>query len=294
LAIPAILLTAPIMAGPNPFVGLLIRLDALTGMPLLAVDAFFAAALAGLLAPLLAALISREENIAVRFWKRVLALGFATSILLFVVGWMNSGFDATHPHPESIRYELDADRGTAHWVTGDHRLGPWTNQFIPENTKPVEANNSSLLAEYPTTFAAPAPVVSLLPPAVEVLEDQVEAGARILRLRLSTPRGASMLRVRIDAGRPVLAAWLEGRPVQLDGYGMAGEGRLWLNYAVCPPSGIELLLRVEGAGPVNLSLVDLKDGLPPGVGVTASDRPETTMPSPLAADCTVVGVRVDI
>lgn len=294
LAIPAILLTAPIMTGPNPFVGLLIRLDALTGMPLLAVDAFFAAALTGLLAPLLAAVISREENLAVRFWRRALALGFATSMLLFAVGWMNSGFDATHPHPESIRYELDADRGTAHWVTGDHRLGPWTNQFIPENTKPVEANNPSLLAEYPTTFAASAPVVSLLPPTAEVLEDQMEAGVRTLRLRLRTPRGASMLRVRIDAGRPVLAAWLEGQTFSLNDYAMAREGQLWLNYAACPPEGIELRLQLEGAGPVNLSLVDLKDGLPPGVGVTASDRPKATMPSPLAADCTVVGMEVEI
>lgn len=293
VAIPAVLLAAPIMVGPNPFVGLLIRLDALTGMPLLAVDAFFAATLVGLLAPMLTAVITREENLAFRFWRHALALGFATSILLFAVGWMNSGFDATQPHPESIRYELDADRGKAHWVTGDHRLGPWTNQFIPENTKPVKENNPSLLAEYPTTYTAPAPVFPLLRPTVEVLDDQLEAGLRILRLRLSSPRAASMLRVRIDAGRSVLAAWLEGQSFLLDDYAMAREGRLWFNYAACPPEGVELLLHIEGAGPVNLSLVDLKDGLPPEAGRNQT-RPKATMPSPLAADCTVVGMEVEI
>lgn len=289
LVLSLLLLFGPIMAGPNPFTGLLIRLDALTGLPLLAVDAFFAAVLAGILVPLIA-IYAHCPGCP----RRLSWLGLGLTALAFTIGWAKSGFDADHPHPETIRYEWNATEGRALWVSGDHRLGDWTGRFIPSDTPPVSEANPSLLEDWPTTYVAPAPEIPLSPPAVGVLADRREAGVRKLHVRLYSPRQASMLRVRIAADDALLSASLAGEPFELDDYDRASQGSLWFNYAAIPPRGVELTLTVEGVGLVHFSLVDLKDGLPEGLEHSRRDRPETTMPSPLSADCTVAGIELEI
>ncbi|MCO6477730.1 MAG: M28 family peptidase [Phaeodactylibacter sp.] len=287
VAIPAIVLIVPVMAGPNPFVALLVRLDAMAGMPLLAIDGVFAALLTGLLIPLLGA--SDMMN-SVRWLAPipVLALG------AFAIGWAKSGYSPKHPRPEGIRYELDANTGQARWVTGDAQLGEWTSLFIPpENARPA-ADSATLLFYWPATFAAPAPILPLEAPTVTVTEDFTEEGRRMMRLWLQPQRPSATLQGRIQAEGPLLMAALEGETLEMEGYLPAEKGQLTFNYAACPQEGIELMLLIEGTGPLSVTLANMSDGLPKIPGQALPGRPETTMPALLGADATVVRKGVSI
>lgn len=294
MAVPVILLFGPFLPGANPFNGLLIRLDSLTGLPVLGIYSLAAAFLTAWLFSLLAAYPIGASPTKIKNLGRLVIFCLLSSILLLIIGSIRSRFDAEHPAPESIRYELQADLKQAAWVTGDARIGDWTRNFIPETTSVNDSPSSELLPDWPTRAVAPAPVIDLQPPQVELIEEQRQGNRRSLHLRLHNPRSAYMLVVDIQAEGPVLAAQLNGRPFELEDYAPVLTGRLRFNYAACPPEGTELRLEVEGTGPVFLSLVDIKNGLDDLPPQLVPPRPVGTMPSPLGADCTVVGHRVSI
>jgi hypothetical protein len=281
-AVPTIILIVPLMLGANPFVGLLIRLDALTGMPVLALGAFFSAVLAGLFVPLFAIL----NNYDSQKLKRISWFGLTITLIILIIGWTKSGFNEDRPHPESIRYELDVNQEKAYWVSGDRRLGEWTTQFI--SLTDTTADYQSILPNWPITFAAPAPVSELLPPTLETIKDTTSQAIRTIQLRLKTQRKASLLSVRIETPDTLITAQIEGRSFDLTNYDLAGTGVLQFNYIACPPEGIELSLTTKGTGPIRVSLVDMKMGLPQMLQQARLERPASTMPSPLGADCTVV------
>jgi hypothetical protein len=211
------------------------------------------------------------------------------AILLIVVGWSRSGFDESHPHPETIRYELDSDKSIARWVTGDHRLGNWTEQFIaPTFYNQNLASDSSLLEFYPTTFASPAQISELDPPSVKLLQDSTLEKHRLLKFKINTARQASMILIKVSSDTKILKASIANQDLDLEDYEWAKRGILHINYGACPPEGIELFLEVANLLPVQISLIELKDGLPENLAKAKYQRPKYTMPSPLGADCTVV------
>ncbi len=287
VALPAIVLIGPIMAGANPFLALLIRLDAQMGMPLLAVDALFSALLTGLTFPLLGILFG-SRTVELRKWWIVPLIGLSVAFVVFAIGWGISGFDIDHPRPEGIRYELDTNNETANWVTGDAHLGEWTSQFISnEEPLPVPAN-TSLLFGWPSTFAAAAPIVSLAGPTAQILDDTTENGVRTIRLLLRPTRPVPFMQVHVQTEDLLVMANVAGQPFKLDDYKPAENGMLLFNYYAFPLSGIELVLKIRGTSSVRVSLVDMVYSLPEIPGQPTPARPETTMPTPLGADCTVL------
>lgn len=283
-----VMLIVPVMIGPNPFTGLLIRLDSLTGLPLLAVDTVFAALLSGLVVPVTGTLFCRRDSVENR-WKWMLPVsGLVLTVTLFTIGLSLSGYDSRHPRPESVRYELDADKNTAQWVTGDERPGEWVSRFISTHDRTLETAGSSLLEYWPTTFTGPAGQMELHHPGAELLEDRQTADRRMIRLQFTPQKQGSFLNVTIQAGTQINAAQLNGRPLDLEEYAQAETGTLKINYANCPKEGITLSLKVDDFTKIQVSLVEIRKGLPTLPGKKANVRPETTMPSPISADYTVV------
>lgn len=283
-----ITLFAPIITGPNPFVGLLIRLDSLTGAPLLAVGCLFAAIIAGLAIPFTAILFEKPESAR---WNRrwvLPAACFWVCVVIFSIATAQSGYDLEHPRPESIRYEYDADSGTSAWVTGDANPGPWISQMLPPEASKPSTSESSLLQYWPTTFSGPAPSLNPGHPEAQVLEDNLIQGQRIIRFNIRTFDAGSLLFITVNSDSPIDNARLNHRPIDMEGYQPLEEGELLIAYAACPAEGIELELKLDGTKPVLLSLVEISDGLPDFPTQEDVTRPHTTMPSPLSADYTVV------
>jgi hypothetical protein len=248
-------------------VALLARVE-LIGTPTLGLAALFVAPLAGLLLPHLDFLTGGRR------WRAAAVLA-AAALALIVWGTAASGYSPAQPRPSRLAYELDADAGSARWVSPDARLDHWTRQFIPA-AEPTGTFEVTLGTSGPA-FVGPAPRLELAPPEVVVESEAVQGDERRLRLRLLSPRGAPRLEVLVVAQGEIVSAQLDGRPLDLAGYEPAAQGRLLVSYAGVPEGGVELELSVRSAGPLTITLRDTSDGLP---DLDIVPRPEDTMPAP--------------
>lgn len=278
-------MVAPIFVQPSLFVGFMVRLDSMSGMPFLAVPTLFASLVIGCVLPLGATL--RADPRGGEGWWVSTILGVA-AVALLATGTARSGFSVDRPRPEHVRYELDANTGQAEWVTNDMHLGAWTAAYIPSGTR-RELGVRHGMPGGPVTFRAPAPIAPLSAPEVRISEDEMVDGLRVVRLHLWSPRGAPLLEVRVGAATRIMEADVAGQPLDLRGYAPAERGALWLNYAALPAEGVDLTLRLSGGGPIRVALADNSDGLPTLEGRAAIERPRSTMPTPGATwDGTVV------
>ena len=147
-------------------VALLNRFEGLMGLPMLGLAMLFVAPLIGLFGPHFDLLSGRRR------WG---VPGVAALVAVALIAWGNatSGFDAAHPRPNRIAYELDADTGAARWVSADHDLDAWTAQFFPSG---VTRGADGL-------WTTPAPAVALPTPEVAVVNDRHDGCAHACAAR---------------------------------------------------------------------------------------------------------------
>jgi hypothetical protein len=269
-------------------VGLLNRLDygnaIMGGFPLLGIWALFVAPLLGLAIPQLRFLSAGTGRVG--RWAVPL---MATVGALAVFGWgmATSGFDAEHPRPNSIAYELDADADTARWVSLDPRIDEWTAQFFPDDPARGEyAVDTGVMAP---AFVAQAPVVEVAEVTLTELEDTTGEGVRTVTFRLDSPREAAQLETRITADGEIIAATIDGTSLDLTGYALATEGTLQFGYAGVTRDGVEVTLSVGSAAPVRVEVSEITYGLPEVPGMVIEPRTAESMPATgLPPDATMV------
>jgi hypothetical protein len=236
----------------------------------------FLVLLLGLLAPQLA-LIAR----AIRWrWLPAAAtlLAALIGVGLIVAGNAASGYDASHPRPDTLFYALNADSGEASWATLDPELDQWTKQFLSRDTQ--ERTVGELYGgDDPTKIlTSSAPVAPLKPPELELLgQEKANGTTRTLRLHLSSPR---------EAWKALL---LPGPGVEILGWGINGKPPQEIDdevfeYRALPPEGVDLTVKVRASGPVRFTLIDQTLGLPRIPGETLPKKPETVMPAPLPTE----------
>jgi hypothetical protein len=287
-AAPGLVLVA--QAATNPLAPLLARFEYMTGLPLAALPTLLVALLVGLLAPQLA-VVAGEADTSARpgRWRWVLPLAaVAAGTALIAWGVATSGFDATHPRPSSLAYRLDADAGTAQWLSVDRAPDAWSGARVP--AAPGRTATGRILGA--PAFAAPAPPVALAAPEVAVVADATDARGRTLTLRVASPRGGSRIVVEVAAEGDVQVAAVDGRAPPPNGP-PAPRPRARLGVANPPTAGVEVRLRVEPAGPVELLVEDGSDGLPTVDGASVPPRPPGTVagPGPQLVDPTIVARR---
>ena len=185
-----------------------------------------------------------------------------------------AGFDAAHPRPNSLFYVMDPARSQASWISSDWRPDAWTARFLGASPK-----RGPLPDYFPGVehwfLRSPAPLVaSPRPPVVELLGQERRPDGRVLRLRVTSPRGGEQVWVNV-AGAEVTGA-VNGRALHT-----SRGGEPWsLRYVGLPPAGIELTLQVKGQGAVQVQAVDRTSGLPALPDVARHRRPDDTMPTP--------------
>jgi hypothetical protein len=196
--------------------------------------------------------------------RRVLALpvvGAVLSLLLLAVGFRVDVLDAEHPGQTSLVYAVDADRGTAAWLSADPVLASWTRQYVTGQRTDVGDRFPGPLAR--TRHAGPAPAWSVPPVAVTVTRTRQQGDNRVVALHI-TPGGARRLDVAAATGGRHIDATVEG-------FAVAGEppkpraGRWdWgFVFEAVPPQGIDVTLTVAGPAPLPLRVLAYHDGLPP-------------------------------
>ncbi|MDD2762537.1 MAG: M20/M25/M40 family metallo-hydrolase [Opitutaceae bacterium] len=212
------------------------------------------------------------------------ALVGAASLIVYLVGLGTNGFSAVKPKMNGVSYELDLDANQAFWISNDRQLDEWTSQFFPLDTAKPDPGKPG------PRWRAPAPVAPIQGPQLDVIADRMVAGARELKLRLTSPRKVPEASLRVAPPTEVLSAAVNGSAVE--------GGKDWsVQFGVLPRSGvIELSLTVIPAGPLVMAVeektFDLRAAPP------FRPRPSYMIPRPntidwfessrLPSDCTYV------
>jgi hypothetical protein len=269
-------------------VGLLHRMEYMLGMagtvPVLGVWALFIAPLIGLYLLHLNAL----SGGATRPYRWAIP-GVTALVALTLLGWasITSGFDAEHPRPNHIAYELNADTGEARFVSLDPELDSWTSQFFPDD--PATADFEIQAGMETTAFSAPADAVALASAIVEVLSDGTTDGVRTVSLRITSPRGAQELEAVIEAQGEVQTAAIDGRVLDLTDYGPAQNGELRFDYVGIDTDGIELSLTIGSTEAITIGVTETSYGLPAIPGFSIQPRSDDQMQAAgLPPDATIV------
>jgi len=237
------------------------------GLPML-----FVALLVGLLLPQFA-LIERVSKWLVPGPAALVCLAFLG------VGQLTSGFDADHPRPNAVSYELDANTGEAVWQSPGEDLDGWTSQFFPGKTEPTSYAGFLLPGLIDLDgIQGPAPTIDLPPPTVEVLDDTTIGETRTLRLRVASSRGSPNVVVWVETPGDIGAASIDGKRVGRDEVPRNRRDRLAFSYAGVQEKGFELSLTVDSSDPVEVTVQDISEGLPEVPGREIEPREPWMMP----------------
>ena len=242
-------------------------------VPIVGFSMFFVALLVGLLLPQLAVLATTSSR-----WL-IPGLAALVCLVFLGVGELTAGFDAEHPKPNIVSYELDADAQAAVWKSPGEGPDGWTSQFFSGNTEPA-SYAAFLLPGFLDLdgVKGPAPTVYLPPPTVEVLDDTSEGEARTLRLRVASARGAPNVAVSVQASGEIVAASVDGKEIARNGVPKDRREQLAFSYAGVPEKGFELSLRVDSSAPVEVTVDDISEGLPEVPGMQIIPREPWMMP----------------
>lgn len=209
-----------------------------------------------------------------------LAAGLAT-VIFTVAGLAVDRFDDQHPIPTHLMYALDADTGTARWLSHEENPQPWTDRYVGEF--------ESLSGDFPglgdrELRTGPAQPAILPAPALTTLADNTTAGVRTIRLRLVPQRSVRLVSLHVDTGTATVErASVAGHPVPVN----QQSGQRWgfgIVFHAPPKEGIEVELALRPVtGQPLVRVMDASDGLdglpgfqprPAGVGIAGSHSSE--------------------
>ncbi|OZM71790.1 aminopeptidase [Amycolatopsis antarctica] len=253
-AVPAVLLGLPVVLLLFPLVGI-----SLAAVPMV-VAVLFGATTAGLL---IAAVPAR---------------GLATGTVVAVVAALGLGgaglavdrYDTHHPRPVSLGYGVDGTSGRSYWLNTGNPSDALVAPLLAERADVPEGLFPNLAGQRITAGAAPVSR-SVGVPAIEPSGSRETGdGTREVTVRLDAGPTAHSLVLYADvSAHEVLGA--TANEVPLPGGRNLGDSRWgWgMRYTAPAESGVEVTLRVRGAGPVALNAVALYTGLPADAGAPA-------------------------
>ena len=237
---------------------------------------FNAASMILLLLVVLLGLVLPSLEPAVSWMKwRLPAVALLFSGALIIAGLLNSGFDASHPKMSSVFYGLNTDNGRAVWASVDAQPDEWTAQFFPEGGR-----RRSLPDLIPTSnfnyLQSDAPAAPLTAPELALLEEKTQDDMRLLRLRVTSPRGAEVVSLYPDANAKVAGLSINGKTIDPN----ATQGQWGLQYYGLPQQGAEVVFQIKPSQPFRIRVTDRSYGLPQIPGVALKPRPDYMVISP--------------
>jgi hypothetical protein len=216
----------------------------------------------GLLALLLGLLIPYYMVLRRRdlwLFSALLAL-FGVGIFIFAL----FGFNNTNrPIQNTVSYHLNADTSEA-YMNATY-LDKWTLQFI-KDAQPVRWG-----------YKSEAPVADIKPPEIELLEENIVDGSRILKLTARSYRNAFSLSVEATAKTPIIAAEIAGKEINPDQLKESDQANTFEIEIFAPKDeGVELILTFEEGKSVEITIWERCYGLPNEIQIPKP--PENIMP----------------
>jgi hypothetical protein len=240
-----------------------------------------------LLVVLLGLLLPQLDAVG-RLWRWTMPLVLAAGLGAFMAATLTAGAAEQRPRPNSVLYLLDADAQAASWVSYDHEPDAFTRQFLGDAPArgPLDAYRLTS-AFVPRVLHAPAPVLDLAPPSVEVLAEEAVPAGRRLRLRIVGAQRSERVALLLEQPGVAIA------DVELEGRSLAGHRVDWrgtvLLYFAPPADGFEIAFTVASPEPVAFRIVDTVHALPTVPGTAFRPRAPEMMSKPFVpTDATIV------
>ena len=193
-------------------------------------------------------------------WSRsglgVGAVGLAVAgVLLLIVGYLGCLPGLNSPKLNCLAYGVDFDAEQAWWLSSTDPLDSWLVNYIPEGS-PREVPGDIIPYDRNAYYKASAPFLSGTAPTMEVLEDVVVEGRRVVTCRINSPRDPQRMWVRVTSDAPVHTA-------SVLGHDLAGAEKNWeLRLEIMPRDGVEVRLETDPGAPLVFSLREMTYGLP--------------------------------
>lgn len=200
--------------------------------------------------------------------RRILAVVCAAALLgtaVLATGAVTDRTDARHPAHVSLMYAVDADAGTAQWLSDGRNPDPWVARYVTSDASGL-ARRFPPLTEPDTFRVGPAPTATVPLPTLKVREDRRADGVRTLTLHLGSQGGApTQLMLYADTERTEVVGARHGATDLPGGRNRSTEAGAWgWGFIMAAPGteGTELTLRVRGEGPLPLRVVAQTPTLP--------------------------------
>jgi hypothetical protein len=241
--LPALLLLAPLIYGL--FIGFDVQ-------PLAAALGPLTGLLLGLLVPLLAA-VFRES--------RWLLPGSAVLLCLLATGFgvLKGRSPGGVLYKTDLRYVVNADDSSAHWVLRSTSIDSWNRKYLPHPiTVPSIYNFGNLPGATAQELVDKADFVNFSPPDLTVISDSVKNGVRMLRLHCMVFDSAVSAHFDLDSTCPAL-------DIAVNGVHAAEAGSRkyrWLDVSGRWPEGFDLLFELDPKIPFRCHAISRIMGLP--------------------------------
>ncbi|SDT71722.1 M28 family peptidase [Actinoplanes derwentensis] len=189
-------------------------------------------------------------------------------------------FDDEHPSLTHLMYALDADNGTARWLSEETEPQEWTARHVSDAPAVVADTLPAFGAEL--LRSGPAPAATLPAPALTLVSETRTGDQRTMKLLLDPQRTARFTTLHVATATPVTAATIGGRPAEIEPV-TGGKWGFGFAFHAPPETGVEIELTVRSTGPVTFRVMDGSDDLPTvpgfqprpaGVGVLGSHSSE--------------------
>lgn len=232
---------------------------------------------------------------------------FALVFVIFLVaGSLTAGFNKNDPKPASLFYVLNSDNGKAIWASSDRKLDQWASQFIPAGASrgaiteymPTSNPMMSMQGGPQSFWSSQTTAVPLDAPHAEILVDTTENGTRLLRLRVSSKRQASVLSVFVESDAQIASFDVNGlrRRMMPDAAEtptpgndaqppgmlprMRTRSRNWaMSFHAPPPEGIVVGFEIRSLPPIRIRVVDQTYELPATLMPSYRPAPDYLMPT---------------
>jgi hypothetical protein len=192
---------------------------------------------------------------------------FSALLTLFGVGifiFALFGFNNTYrPIQNTVSYHLDTDTHEAYMIAS--YLDKWTLQFIKDAT-PVRWGYKSETS-----------IADIKPPEIELLEENIVNGNRILKLKAQSFSKAFSISVKATAQTPIIAVEIEGKEIDPHELKESEQGNTFEIEIFAPKDeGVVLVLTFAEESPVEFIVRERCYGLPDEIQIPKP--PENIMP----------------
>jgi hypothetical protein len=147
---------------------------------------------------------------------------------------------ANHPKFDTLVYRLNANNGTAKWLSFDTHVDSWTEQTLTRS--PHRGTLQELWSPQQSVLWTDAPAIKSPQPVSDVVitRDVVDRGQHELQIAVTSPANVTWSRLAFAPGAQILAATINGEAAPIPPRNQSG------------PRVIDL--RNLGGGTVNLAL----------------------------------------